>query len=87
MKKTVLILLVLAFMCQPVMAETDYNVCFSTLDSDGSGEVTESDLIAAFPGGGAAVFAAADTDKDGFLDHGEWEGWKENRGFEDNHEG
>lgn len=86
MKKTVLIMLMLLFLGLPVMAGTDYNVCFTKLDSDYDGEMTRAEFDSAFTGADATVFETADGDKNGTVSHDEWEEYKASQGFEEGEE-
>ena len=83
MKKIALVLLMLGLLTLPALADTDYNVCFSKLDSDYDGEMTMAEFKDAFPGGDAAVFTLADGDKNGTVSHEEWEEYKASQGFEE----
>ncbi len=83
MKKVALIVLLISLLTLPAMAGTDYNICFSRIDSDYDGEVTKAEFESAFPGGDTAVFAAADTDGSGAVNHDEWEAYKSSQGFEE----
>lgn len=84
--KKLCIAMMLAFMlCQPAMAETNYNVCFNSLDGDYDGVMTKTEFLVAFPDGDTAVFEASDSNKDGGVSHEEWEDYKESKGFEETH--
>lgn len=87
MKQVLYIMVVLTLLCQPVLAGTDYNICFSRIDSDVSGEMTQNEFTEAFPDGDPAVFEVADGDKNGVVEHEEWEEFKSSQGFKENHEG
>ncbi|MBG0791028.1 MAG: EF-hand domain-containing protein [Desulfovibrionaceae bacterium] len=85
MKKLLFALALVLLMCRPAMAETNYNVCFNSLDVDLDGVMSKSEFMVAFSGGDVAEFESADTNKDGVVDHEEWEAYKEGRGYEENH--
>ena len=87
MKRIIFTLLTLVLLCQPALAETDYNICFTKVDSDYNDEMTRSEFSDAFPDGDMAVFETADGDKNGTVSHEEWEDYKASQGFEENHEG
>lgn len=87
MKRTALVLLMLALLGLPAIAGTDYNLCFSKIDMDYDGEMTKAEFSDAFPEGSDSVFLAADTDKNGTVSHEEWEEYKESQGFEEGEHG
>lgn len=83
MKKMLLVAAMLAALCVPAMAGTDYNLCFSKIDSDYDGEMTKAEFKEAFSSGDLAEFKAADGDKNGTVSHEEWEDFKANKGYEE----
>ena len=83
MKKLLFALALVLLLCRPAIAGTNYNVCFNSLDADVDGIMSKSEFMVAFSGGDVAVFEAADADKDGGVNHEEWEAYKESRGFEE----
>lgn len=83
MKKTALTILMLITLALPVLAGTDYNVCFSKIDADYDGEMTKTEFNNAFPDGDQTVFSAADADGNGTVSHEEWEDYKADQGFEE----
>lgn len=83
MQKIVFTLIILATLCLPAMADTNYNVCFSTLDADGDGNMSKGEFMVAFSDGDMGVFDMTDTDKDGMISHEEWEEYKAAQGFEE----
>lgn len=85
MKKMMIAMALIGALCLPAMAETNYNVCFNSLDADYDGGVSKSEFMVVFPNGDIAVFEEADADKDGSVSHEEWEAWKESRGIEESH--
>lgn len=85
MKKVFLAMAMVLMMCQPVVAETNYNVCFNSLDADYDGEMSKGEFMVAFPSGDLKVFEAADGDKSGTVSHEEWETYKESVGLEERH--
>ena len=84
--KILLLAMTLVFLTsQPAMAGTNYNVCFNSLDADLDGVMSKSEFMIAFSSGDVAVFETADLDKDGGVNHTEWEMYKESQGFEERH--
>lgn len=82
MKRTALVLCLLALLCLPTWA-TDYAICFTRIDADYDGEMTQAEFDQAFPGGDTAVFRTADSDQSGTVSHDEWEEFKSSQGFEE----
>ncbi|BCS89322.1 hypothetical protein [Pseudodesulfovibrio sediminis] len=85
MKKLFFAMAFVSLMCLPAQANTNYNVCFSSLDADMDGSLSKSEFIVAFSDGDMAVFTAADTDEDNVVTHEEWEAYKQSQGWEENH--
>ncbi|QJB55954.1 hypothetical protein [Pseudodesulfovibrio sp. zrk46] len=83
MKKLILSVAMLMAFALPAMAGTDYNVCFNSLDADGSDSVSRGEYLVAFPDADQTMFDKADADKDGALSHEEWEEFKESQGYEE----
>ena len=83
MKKCAFLLLMLSLLTLPAMAGTDYNMCFTKIDSDYNDEMSKAEFESAFPDGDTAIFAAADADGSGSVAHDEWEEWKASQGFEE----
>ncbi len=83
MKKVLLIALMIASLCLPAMAGTDYDLCFSKIDSDYNDEMTKAEFASAFPAGDVSVFNDADGDKNGTVSHDEWEDYKASQGIEE----
>ena len=84
MKRILLALALVLTLCQPVSANTNYNICFNSLDADVDGSVTKGEFMVAFPGGDMDIFGVADTDTNGLIGHTEWETWKKEQGFDEN---
>ncbi len=84
-KKMFFAIAVVLLLCQPVMADTNYNVCFNSLDADMDGSMSKSEFMVAFSDGDMAVYEVADADKDCVVGHEEWEAYKESQGFEESH--
>lgn len=70
---------------QLAMAGTNYNVCFNSLDADLDGVMSKREFMIAFSSGDVAVFETADQDRNGDVNHTEWETYKESQGFEETH--
>lgn len=85
MKKMLLAFALVLIASQSVSANTNYNVCFNSLDADVNGTMTKGEFLVAFPSGELAVFEKADTNADRAVDHKEWEAYKTKQGFEENH--
>jgi Ca2+-binding EF-hand superfamily protein len=85
MRKILFAVALVLLLCRPAMAGTNYNVCFNSLDADQNGVMSKGEFLVAFSGGDVTVFEKADTDKDGAVDHEEWEAYKESQGFEETH--
>ncbi|MCJ2165395.1 MULTISPECIES: hypothetical protein [unclassified Pseudodesulfovibrio] len=85
MKKLFFVLILVCFMCQPVAAQTNYNVCFFSLDADVDGCMSKSEFLVAFSDGDTSVFEQADADKNGDVTHEEWEAYKAGQGFDEGH--
>nr|WP_321255054.1 hypothetical protein [uncultured Pseudodesulfovibrio sp.] len=85
MKKIFLACVLVLIASQSVSANTNYNVCFNSLDADVNGTITKGEFLVAFPSGKLAVFEKADTNADNAVDHEEWETYKTEQGFEENH--
>ena len=82
MKRFVIAMALVMALALPAMGDTNYNVCFATLDADGNGTMSKAEFIVAFPNGDIALFESIDTDKDGTVTHEEWEVFKAAQGFE-----
>jgi len=85
MKKVFLALMLVLMASQSVLANTNYNVCFNSLDADVNGTMTKGEFLVAFPSGELVIFEKADTNADNAVDHEEWEAYKTEQGFEENH--
>lgn len=85
MKKVLFAILTLMLSSQLAFGAAEYNSCFFSMEKSGDDLVSKSEFLAKYPEG-ADVFAAADANGDGTLDHDEWEGYKESQGIEDNHD-
>lgn len=83
MKKLLFAMAFVMLMCQPALANTNYNVCFGSLDADVNDSMSKSEFMVAFPDGDEAVFVTADADKDGAVSHEEWEDYKAAQGWEE----
>ncbi|WP_051053255.1 EF-hand domain-containing protein [Pseudodesulfovibrio piezophilus] len=57
-------------------SNTNYNVRFASLDVNSDGFMAKSEFIVAFSNGDMAVFATADSNKDGSVSREEWERFK-----------
>jgi len=66
----------------PAMAQTNYNVCFNSLDVDVNGTMSKGEFLVAFSDGETSVFEQADADKNGAVSPQEWANYKESQGFE-----
>jgi|Deesub1362B_J571_1020462.scaffolds.fasta_scaffold80817_1 hypothetical protein len=85
MKNLTLALGLVMIMALPALGNPNYNVCFNSLDADYDGSMSKSEFKEAFPDGDMAVYKAADSNKDGVVDHEEWEDYKASQGWEENH--
>jgi len=85
MNRYILSLLLVGALCATALAETNYNVCFNSLDADYDGVMTKSEFMIAFPDGDTSAFETADADKNGDVSHEEWEAYKQSLGIEENH--
>lgn len=83
MKQLLMTICLLAVMAMPALADTNYDVCFSSLDIDGDGSISKSEFLIAFSDGDMELFDEADVDEDGDVTHGEWEEFKAGKGFEE----
>lgn len=82
MKRYLFAMALVMALALPAFGETNYNVCFATLDADGDGVMSKTEFIVAFPNGDVAIFESIDEDKDGVITHEEWEIYKSAQGFE-----
>lgn len=62
-----------------------FNRCFHGMDTDGDEIVTMIELQDAYPQEAEKTMTTADANRDGALDHDEWEAFKESLGLEDLH--
>lgn len=85
----ILIILCLGFLWGvPVMAGDDsatYSRCFYSMDVDGNDSVDREEFLRAYPEAGKDVYAEADADGSGSLDHEEWESFKAAHGVVEAH--
>ncbi|WP_319541147.1 hypothetical protein [uncultured Pseudodesulfovibrio sp.] len=82
MKKIFLACVLVLIASQSVSANTNYNLCFNSLDADGNGVMTKGEFLVAFPNGDLTTFEEADMNADNTVDHEEWEAYKTKKGFE-----
>ena len=85
MRKLCVALALVWLMCQPAAAQTNYNVCFHSLDADVDGHMSKGEFLVAFSNGETSVFDQADTDRDGRVTHEEWEAYKASQGLVEGH--
>lgn len=85
MKTMLMAFAMVLMLCQPATAETNYNVCFNSLDADYDGKMSKGEFMVAFPKGDLKIFDVADKDENGSVAHEEWEAYKESLGFEEQH--
>lgn len=83
MKKTILVAAMTAALSLPAMAGTDYNLCFSKIDTDYDGKMTRAEFTEAFPDGDTDAFDKSDGDRNGTVSHEEWEEFKGTMGYEE----
>lgn len=85
MKKLCMGMVLACLLWLPAAAQTNYNVCFNSLDVDVNGSMSKGEFLIAFSDGDPSVFEQADRDGDGLVSHEEWEEYKESQGFEEGH--
>jgi len=83
MKHLLMTICLMAALAMPAMADTNYDVCFSSLDIDGNGSISKSEFLIAFSDGDMGLFDEADGNEDGDVTHEEWEEFKAGKGFEE----
>ncbi len=68
---------------KPLGDPSGYQAHFPDLDSDGNDLVSWEEFKARFPDANRNVYAALDLNKDGAVDHDEWDQFKEAHGLKD----
>lgn len=83
MKKTILTATLAGLLAAaPVLAaDKGYNGHFGDMDKNKDGAVTWEEFKGFFPHAEKTVFADADRDQNGKLDHDEWHAFKEKHGY------